>query len=183
MHIEKYFVNWSQTLLRAKPTQQILKQIGQSTNHMPKIWQELHTKNYSWTQAGLEQVQNLLQYCAGHSKQVQVQLKQLSHEASAQLIPVFKNQNFLKILADKMKLPPQTVKTIQNLLNKFTNNGSPFSPASLLIIVLFIAMGAQVPLLLKGSFSGKKVLVTVTTILDYVATALQLAQHFQKNKN
>lgn len=63
-----------------------------------------------------------------------------------------------------------------------SNNGK-ISPAKLLIIVLFIALGAQLPLIFKDTFDFKGIILAVSTILDYVTIALQLAQHFQKNNS
>ncbi|RMC47340.1 hypothetical protein [Lactobacillus sp. ESL0228] len=183
MHNKNSFTNLPQHLLRANPTQELLKRVQQVTNFVPKVWQKLCDKNYTWTKTGLQQVQHLLLVCAKHSKHVQKQLTSLLQPANSELIPVFKNQKFLKLLAHKMKLSPHTIQTITSLLDQFDQKNGSFSSGTLLVIVLFIALGTQVPLLFKGTFSAKKALMSVITILDYVMTAIDLAKNFQNNKN
>lgn len=182
MRIEKQIVSWTHSLLHARPAKQLFNQIEQITNLLPKIWRKLEDHSYSWNLSGLNQIQNLLKISAKHSRHIQRQLTKLSKEAGSQLIPIFKNKAFLKVLSKKMNLSCRTVNSIPSLLNKFTQAETPFSPTSLLILVLFIALGAQVPLIIKGSFNAKKAFFTVATVLDYVATAIQIAKHFQKNR-
>lgn len=182
MRIKKHIVNWPQNFIHARPVKQWFKKIEQATNQLTIIWRKLEDRSYSWDLSGLKQLQSLLQSSAKHSKKVQIQLKKLSQEVNSQLIPIFKSQTFLNALAHKMKLSHRTISTIPALLNKFAQTETPFSSTSLLILVLFVAFGTQVPLIIKGSFNAKKALFTVTTVLDYVTTAIQLAKHFQKNK-
>jgi hypothetical protein len=183
MYNKNSFINLPQHLLHANSTQELLKRVQQVTNFVPKVWQKLCDKNYTWTKNGLHQVQRLLQVSAKHNDHVQKQLNSLLQPANSKLIPVFKNQKFLKLLAHKMKLSPHTIQTITSLLDQFDQKNSSFSSGTLLIVVLFIALGSQVPLLFKGTFSAKKALMSVITILDYVLTAIDLAKNFQNNKN
>lgn len=182
MHIKNILTDWTKWLVHAKSTNEVVQEVKQIGNQLPHVWQKMQDSKYSWTRSGLEQVHNFLQICSKNNKHIQSQLKGLTQQASSQLIPVFKNQTFLKTLANKMKLSPHTVNTIRSLLDKFTGQDTPFSPSALLILVLFIALGAQVPLIIKGSFNAKKAFFAVTTVLDYVATAIQLAQEFKKPK-
>ncbi|RMC48160.1 hypothetical protein [Lactobacillus sp. ESL0225] len=174
MDIKKYFVDFPLELL---------DQVKKTSNHFPKIWQKLLNRNYAWTQSGLEQVEKLLLNFAKSHKHVQQQLTQLSHKANAELVPIFKNQTFLRLLADKMKLSPKTINIIKNLLNRFDQKSGPFSATNLLIIVLFIALSTQAPLIFKGTFSTKKAVVSVVSGLDYVLTAIDLAKKFQNSQH
>lgn len=183
MHIKNKLVNWPKSMLPTKMTQKLFSQFNQKIAQIPQLWERINSNNYSWNLSGLQQIQNLLQVCAKHNKHIAEQLKQLSTEANEQLVSVFKNRTFLKILAQKMQLSPQTTKKIQTLLDKFTSSNSKISPGKLLIIVLFIAMGAQLPLIFEDSLNFKGIILAVSTILDYITTAIQLAQHFQKNKS
>lgn len=170
MNIKKYFINFPLNLLKQ------LKIVG---NQGPKIWQKLPDSNYSWTQSGLEQVEKLLADSAKNSEQVHQQLVQLSHKASTELVPIFKNQAFLRLLADKMKLSPKAVNTIRNLLNRFDQKNSPFPATKLLVIVLFIAFSSQIPLIIKKTFNPKKSILSIMSILDYILTAIDLAKKFK----
>lgn len=107
------------------------------------------------------------------------QLVQLSHKASTELVPIFKNQAFLRLLADKMKLSPKAVNTIRNLLNRFDQKNSPFPATKLLVIVLFIAFSSQIPLIIKKTFNPKKSILSIMSILDYILTAIDLAKKFK----
>lgn len=182
MHIKNILTDWTKWLSHSKPTKEIVKQVQQIGNQLPHIWQKMQNSKYGWTKTGLEQVRNFLLVCSKNNQHIQNQLKGLTRQATSQLIPVFKNQTFLKTLATKMQLSPHTVNSIHSLLEKFTGQDTPFSPSTLLILVLFITLGAQVPLIIKGSFNAKKAFFAVTTVLDYVATAIQLAQEFNKSK-
>lgn len=182
MHIKNFLTDWTKWLTHSKPTKEIVKQVQQIGDQLPHIWQKMQNSEYGWTKNGLEQVRSCLQICSKNNKHIQKQIKGLTQQANSQLIPVFKNQTFLKTLATKMNLSPHTINSIHSLLDKFTGQDSSFSPSTLLILVLFIALGAQVPLIIKGSFNAKKAFFAVTTVLDYVATAIQLAQEFKKHK-
>lgn len=183
MNIKNQLVNWSQHLWHTGSLQQISNQLNQTAADIPQFWDRFNLNNYSWNIAKLHQIQNLLQVCAKHNKHIATQLKKLSAETSDQLVSVFKNKTFLKQLTKKMQLAPQTINRIETLLDKFMNNNGKISPAKLLIIVLFIALGAQLPLIFKDTFDFKGIILAVSTILDYVTIALQLAQHFQKNNS
>ena len=82
-----------------------------------------------------------------------------------------------------MQLSPQTTQKIHTLLDRFAGNSSKIEPTKLLIIVLFIALGTKVPLVLEDSVNFKNIALAVTTVLDYVTTAIQLAQAFSHKKS
>ena len=180
MHLKTQLVNWSQNLLHTKPTQQLFKLFDQSTDQISQFWHTLRSTNYSWNLSGLEQVQSFLQFCAKHNGKIAIQLKKLGQVSNKRLIPIFKDPTFLKLLTIKMQFSPQTTQKIHTLLDRFAGNNST---TRLLIIVLFIALGVKVPLVLEDSVNFKSLALAVTTVLDYVITAIQLAQAFSHKKS
>ena len=183
MHLKTQLVNWSQNLLHTKPAQQLFKLFDQSTDQISQFWHTLRSTKYSWNLSGLEQVQSFLQFCAKHNEKIAIQLKKLGQVSSKRLIPIFKDPAFLKLLTSKMQLSPQATQKIHTLLNRFAGNNSKIEPTKLLIIVLFIALGVKVPLVLEDSVNFKNIALAVTTVLDYVTTAIQLAQAFSHKKS
>ena len=180
MHLKTQLVNWSQNLLQTKTTQQLFKLFDQSTDQLSQFWHTLRSTKYSWNLSGLEQVQSFLQFCAKHNEKIAIQLKKLGQVSSKRLIPIFKDPTFLKLLASKMQLSPQATQKIHTLLDRFAGNNST---TRLLIIVLFIVLGVKVPLVLEDSVNFKSIALAVTTVLDYVTTAIQLAQAFSHKKS
>ena len=180
MHLKTQLINWSQNLLHTKPTQQLFKLFDQSTDQISQFWHTLRSTNYSWNLSSLEQVQSFLQFCAKHNGKIAIQLKKLDQVSNKRLIPIFKDPTFLKLLTSKMQFSPQTTQKIHTLLDRFAGNNST---TRLLIIVLFIALGVKVPLVLEDSVNFKSLALAVTTVLDYVITAIQLAQVFSHKKS
>lgn len=180
MHLKTQLVNWSQNLLYTKTTQQLFKLFDQSTDQISQFWHTLRSTNYSWNLSSLEQVQSFLQFCAKHNGKIAIQLKKLGQVSNKRLIPIFKDPTFLKLLTSKMQFSPQTTQKIHTLLDRFAGNNST---TRLLIIVLFIALGVKVPLVLEDSVNFKSLALAVTTVLDYVITAIQLAQAFSHKKS